>query len=59
VSEIPDLDRLLSAFSLGELWLAFSDGKDEAGLFEEHPDHDFGSRARGPHELGGWFDEPP
>jgi predicted ATPase len=34
VSEIPDLDRLLSAFSLGELWLAFSDGKDEAGLFE-------------------------
>lgn len=30
VSELPDLDRLMSAFSLGELWLAFADGEAEA-----------------------------
>lgn len=33
VTQIPDLDRLLSAFSLGELWLAFADGKQEESLF--------------------------
>lgn len=35
VSEIPSLDQLLEAFSLGELWLAFADGKEEAGLFAQ------------------------
>jgi predicted ATPase len=34
VSDIPDIDRLMSAFSVGELWLAFADGKEEVGLFE-------------------------
>lgn len=37
VDSLPNLDRLLSAFSLGELWLAFADGKEEAGLFEPPP----------------------
>lgn len=34
VSEIPDLDRLTSVFSLGELWLSYANGIDEKGLFE-------------------------
>ncbi|MCB9685325.1 MAG: AAA family ATPase [Alphaproteobacteria bacterium] len=38
VSAIPDLDRLLSAFSLGELWLAFADGIQEEALFEARRD---------------------
>ena len=38
VSDLPDLERLTSVFSLGELWLAFADGKEEAGLFEARPD---------------------
>jgi predicted ATPase len=31
--DVPGLDRLLQAFSLGELWLAYADGRDEAALF--------------------------
>ena len=34
VSDIPDLDKLQSVFSLGELWLSYANGIDERGLFE-------------------------
>ncbi|MEZ4238706.1 MAG: AAA family ATPase [Myxococcota bacterium] len=38
LSDLPDLDRLLSVYSLGELWLAYADGQDEAGLFAPQRD---------------------
>lgn len=37
VADLPDLDRLLSVFSLGELWLSFADGKEEEKLFAAAP----------------------
>jgi predicted ATPase len=33
-SEIPNVDRMLGTFSLGELWLAYANGVDEAALFD-------------------------
>ena len=28
VSEVPTIDRLMTGFALGELWMAFADGED-------------------------------